>query len=340
MFGRASGSGALNAHSGGGVAPEDRAAPVGGDAAFHHEALLYANEQEFLGQTLAFIREGADQRDAMLVALSQSKIELLREELGSVSDEVRFADLSEIGRNPATIIPIWSEFVAASSDAGRACRGIAEPVSPGRAGAALAECRNHEALLNMAFEDGIGWRLLCLYDTEMLTAETVADAWATHPFVAERGASRRSAEHEGEAGQRNGLTDPLSPPPVSSRELPFGSRSMGRLRGVVDEFAQESGLEPTRASDLVIAVNELVGNTIRHGGGRGVLRMWREEGSVLCEVGDHGSITDPLVGRRKPTTEQVGGRGLWIANHLCDLVQLRSEPGQTTVRLHMTLPAD
>jgi anti-sigma regulatory factor (Ser/Thr protein kinase) len=339
MSGTASSTGAPSAGPAGDAEPEEAAAPLGGDATFHHEALLYASAQEFLGQTLAFIRQGAAQREAMLVALSQPKIDLLRKELGPAGGEVKFTDLSEVGRNPATIIPIWADFVAASSDSGRQCRGIAEPVGPVLASAALAEIRNHEALLNLAFDEGIGWRLLCLYDTETLTAETVADACATHPFVAERGASRRSAEHEAEAGKRNGLDEPLSPPPAGTPELPFGSRSMSRLRTAVDDFAQESGLEPERSSDLVIAVNELVGNTIRHGGGRGVLRMWRDEGTAFCEVADHGSITDPLVGRRRPTTEQVGGRGLWITNHLCDLVQVRSSSGQTAVRLHMELPA-
>ena len=31
------------------------------------------------------------------------------------------------------------------------------------------------------------------------------------------------------------------------------------------------------------------------------------------------------------------GRGLWLANQLCNLVQIRSSPEGTTVRLHMRL---
>ena len=66
--------------------------------------------------------------------------------------------------------------------------------------------------------------------------------------------------------------------------------------------------------------------------------MWSEGGSVLCQVEDDGGpIADPLVGRRRPTLEQDGGRGLWLVNHLSDLVQIRSRPGRTTITARWTL---
>ena len=38
-----------------------------------------------------------------------------------------------------------------------------------------------------------------------------------------------------------------------------------------------------------------------------------------------GRILDPLIGRGKPPADRVGF-GLWLANQLCDLVQIRSFP--------------
>ena len=52
---------------------------------------------------------------------------------------------------------------------------------------------------------------------------------------------------------------------------------------------------------------------------------------MICELRDRGRIEDPLAGRRAPGSEQLGGRGLWIANAVCDLVQIRAG----AVRLHM-----
>jgi anti-sigma regulatory factor (Ser/Thr protein kinase) len=88
----------------------------------------------------------------------------------------------------------------------------------------------------------------------------------------------------------------------------------------------------------VLAVNEVATNSIRHGGGVGAARVWRADGAIVCEIADAGRIEDPLVGRRRPDAGTIGGRGLWIANQLCELVQMRTFAAGTVVRLHMRLP--
>jgi anti-sigma regulatory factor (Ser/Thr protein kinase) len=72
-----------------------------------------------------------------------------------------------------------------------------------------------------------------------------------------------------------------------------------------------------------------------HGGGGGTLRLWSEGDDLLAEVEDQGLIEEPLVGHLRPEISQEGGRGLWLANQLCDLVQIRSGVGGTRVRLHV-----
>ena len=83
----------------------------------------------------------------------------------------------------------------------------------------------------------------------------------------------------------------------------------------------------------MLAVDELAANSIRHGGGRGIMRIWSEDGSLVCDVRDRGRSATrwPGVGARR---EQLGGRGLWIANAVCDLVQIRSTAQGTAVRVH------
>ena len=58
----------------------------------------------------------------------------------------------------------------------------------------------------------------------------------------------------------------------------------------------------------------------------------------MCEVADAGRILDPLAGRRRPEPGQLGGYGLWLANQLCELVQVRTFAGGGAVRAHMRLP--
>jgi hypothetical protein len=66
-----------------------------------------------------------------------------------------------------------------------------------------------------------------------------------------------------------------------------------------------------------------------------VLRIWQDDGTLVCEVEDRGLIADPLVDRRRPDPEQSGRRGLWMANQVCDLVQIRAAGAGTVVRLHL-----
>ena len=101
--------------------------------------------------------------------------------------------------------------------------------------------------------------------------------------------------------------------------------------------AAAAGLEASRCDDLVLAVNEVATNSLRHGGGRGVLRAWRDAGALVCEVRDRGRIDAPLAGRERPVRGQVGGYGMWLANQLCELVQVRSFATGSVVRLHVRL---
>ncbi|MCA1843243.1 MAG: MEDS domain-containing protein, partial [Actinobacteria bacterium] len=140
------------------------AAPDAVDEAFRHEALLYSGDADFVAQTASFLRDGVAAGEPALVVVSAAKIAMLREELGADADAVHFADMADVGRNPARIIPAWEDFVAACAQRGRPFRGVGEPIWASRSPAELAECERHEALLNLAFARAPAWWLLCPYD--------------------------------------------------------------------------------------------------------------------------------------------------------------------------------
>jgi anti-anti-sigma factor len=106
------------------------------------------------------------------------------------------------------------------------------------------------------------------------------------------------------------------------------------VRRLAAQHAVTAGLAD-RATDVALVASELATNSVRHGGGGGALRLWRQAAALICEVRDHGHVVDPLVGRRRPVGTQIGGRGLWVVNQLCDLVQVRSSTAGTTVRVHI-----
>ena len=111
------------------------------------------------------------------------------------------------------------------------------------------------------------------------------------------------------------------------------------MRKRVVAAARDAGLDPIRGEEFQLAVSEIAANSVRHAGGMGLLRVSTEASSVVAEVRDPGRIADPLAGRQRPEIDQVGGYGLWIANQLCDLMQIRSFDDGNVVRLHMRRPA-
>lgn len=296
---------------------------------FRHQALIYHGREEYLSGTVPFLREGLDAGQAVLVAVGPEQTELLEAELGG-AEGLRFADMRFLGRNPAAIIPLWREFVAEAE--GRPLRGIGEPVWASRSDAALEECRRQEALLNLAFGAGPRWDLLCPYDAISLGDEILEKVANSHPLVCRHGRCRPSPSFD---PAPDTLAGRLPPPPARRQTLAFGIAELGEVRRLVSTAAAREGMGDIEISDLVTATSELAANSVAHGGGSGTLRLWHEDGRLIVEVEDRGTIEEQLVGRVRPEVSQEGGRGLWLANTLCDLVQIRSGEGGTTVRLHL-----
>src|SRR5688572_5001209 len=142
-------------------------------ATFHHEALFYDGDDDFVDRCRLFVEDGLDRDEPVLVMVGSRKLDLLRHALGDRAGEVYFADMEVVGRNPARIIPAWGRFVADQSEspAGAGMRGIGEPIWADRNPDELVECQLHESLLNMAFAAADSFQLICPYDTSALPAE-------------------------------------------------------------------------------------------------------------------------------------------------------------------------
>jgi len=306
---------------------------------YRHEAFLWRGEDEFLAGTVPFVLDGLAGDQPVMVAVIQQRIDLLRAALPTEgAKQVQFVDMAEIGHNPARIIPAWRGFVEERGTGGRPVRGIGEPIWSGRRAAEVTECQMHEALLNLAVDPHTPLWLLCPYDVEGLAPDVVTEAHRSHPALVDvtdyRGSTLYGGSHHVETVFEAPLP-PLSAAPDSCRE--FGSAALVAVREDVISHALGAGLPTERSADLALAVHEVAVNSIQHGSGRGVLRIWRDAGALVCEIRDSGRITDPLIGRSMPSWDDESGRGLWMANQLCDLVQVRSGADGTTIRIHTWL---
>ena len=119
-------------------------------------------------------------------------------------------------------------------------------------------------------------------------------------------------------------------------ELEFAAGSLYLLRRAVAVRAAAAGMGEQSARDVVLAVNELASNAIRHGAGRGRLRMWDQDGAVCCQVEDagrapRGGQPGADAGPGAAGWPYVHGHGLWVVRQLADQMSAVSGPRGTCV---------
>ncbi len=301
---------------------------------FRHEAMPYSVAHEFAPLVASFLDPAVRAGDPVLVVVDAAKAQHLRSELGPASDGFTFCDVRSMGCNPAHLIPTWRRFVDANAGA-RALWGVSEALWPERTACEVVECLQHEALLNSALADAASLTLLCPFDESALPAAAVTGAVDRHPAVRTAGTARANATYL-DVDPATLLSEPLPVPPDDAAVFPFTDANLPELRTHVAGIAGKMGFGRDRTGDIVLAADEVATNSYRYGGGSGTLRTWAEDGGgLVCEIRDRGRLSDPMVGRRRPGVDQIGGRGLWIANQLCDLVQVRSAGDGAVVRLFL-----
>ena len=282
-----------------------------------HHAQLYGSPEEYVRAVTDFVAAGARRGEPVAVAVPEPKGGLLEPVLAGLPG-VHFIDLADLGRNPGRLLPAVLDF---AEEQARPIRVVAEPIWPGRDRDEVMEAVRHEALVCQARSDR-PVQMFCLYDGRRLPRRTIAEMWHTHPDVTAFGVKVASAGYRAEDGAAIDAHWPLaSLPPVEDRiEIDF--EEVTPVLHVVRNLGVMAGLPPDRIEDLVLAVTELAWHSIIHGGGGGRANMWEKSpGVAVCEVADGSSWPD--------------AHEMWLVNQLCDLVQVRSGPGGTRVRLRV-----
>ena len=305
----------------------------GGAQQAGHAALLHASTDEFVAGMLGFVNAGLDEDEPVLVIAAGPGISLLRERMNGQTDRVHWADAARVGANPARIIPLLLAFADAHAD--RPVRFLQELAWAARTSAEQCEAIRHEALINVAFADA-PVQVLCSYDSARLDPAIIRSARSTHPTLVADGTAIPSPAYDGGVVFPDEWNQPLDRPPHEAAGLTFHG-DLAAVRAFAARQAGHVGLPQDRVLDLVLAVGELAANTFRHTGAGGVLAIWSAGDELVCQVQDSGYITDPLAGRYLAAADADESHGLLIVHQVCDLVELRTGPGGTTIRLHMRL---
>lgn len=295
---------------------------------YRHEAFLYRDDSDFLAGIVPFVRGGVAAGQPVMVAVRGDKLPPLRDALGSDATDVHFVDMAELGRNPARIIPGWRRFLDEHCRDEQPVRGVGEPIWAGRRVTEVAEAQLHEALLNVAVDPDTPMWLRCPYDLGSLSEAELTEAARSHPILVESGGYAGSRSYGGVQHVEDLFAGELPEPPgvTDGLALPATAADVAAL---VHRHAGAAGLDGERAWGLSLAVREIVAGAPTGA----TLRAWAEPGALVCEVRDPEPVDDPMVGRRRPAASEPDPRGLWLANQVCDLIQVRSTPAGTTVRI-------
>src|SRR3954453_12893803 len=246
------------------------------DAVFRHEALFYLGDDGFVNGLVPFLAEAVERLEMALVVVSARRVALLRGAMGGGHEQVQYADMAEVGRNPARIIPAWRSFLDEHARSGRPVRGVGEPIWAGRTPAELIECQRHESLLNVAFAGAPAWQLLCPYDVGSLEPAVLAEAARSHPYLYDGGRSERSEAFRGEDSRQAHADAPLPEPGRCLETLEFSAGQLRIVRMVTAARAEQYGMTADNLDSFVLAVHEVAANSLVHGGGSGGYRLWRE----------------------------------------------------------------
>ena len=299
-----------------------------------HQVLMYQHEKEILDAVVPFLQQGLSAGEAVLAVGTAPNVSCLRQALGADSDAVEFADSATWYVQPTRTIANYSSFIAENATA--RIRVVAEPAWRTATAAELSECVRYESIINQAFSD-VKASVMCLYDRRTTDPDLLDGALLTHPELVEDSCPRCNDAYVDPAAVNARIDrDPLPAAPPGAVRLPIDTDDLSPLRSFISGHARRHGMSRPRVNDLLVATTEVATNAIRHGLPPINCRMWREDDDLIVEVTDAGYWQpDPVPGFVPPDPSSLSGFGLWGVRMLCALVQLRTGPSGTTVRLHV-----
>jgi MEDS: MEthanogen/methylotroph, DcmR Sensory domain len=305
--------------------------------AFKHAACIYSDDSQFLDTALPFLADGLAVGEPVLAVTNPANLELLGAALGEHSGEVDYAESAFFGRRPPRRVAAFYRYWKGSQGGSRSgrVRILAEPVWAGRSAREITAWTRMEAALNVTLAS-TSISMICPYDARTTDPGIIADALRTHPVQVAGSEQSPSPQYSDPAAfARSCDARPLAQPPGDAETFAFDGDLRGLRRFIVGS-AGGHGVAGDRADMMVLAVSE-VGAFLKSRGPAGaVVRTWEQPGAVVCDFRQPGaSIDDPFLGLRPAELVPGDGDGLWLANQICDWMDIRSGAEGCTIQLQI-----
>ncbi|AEV87057.1 putative anti-sigma regulatory factor [Actinoplanes sp. SE50] len=310
---------------------------------FLHSALIPGSDEELTTTLVRELHRSAHRLDEVLLVVSDRTRQLLTGPLRPLTDLLTWGDPAAYYQRLGSAYEDFRRHLAERAATGRRVHVIAEPdltdhldpgAAPVRADAYLA----YEAVCNDTYAP-YGCAVTCIWDSRHHPAGILDGARATHRYLLTPH-GRQPSPHFRSADDYLLGRRPLPLPEVPQRvdhDLTLATAAdLGSLRSALHGWASDLGLATDPAEDLVVAVVEVASNGLRHAGTAVRVRAWHRGSTLIVQCDDSAGLPVPATAgyhRPDPGSAAPGGRGLWLARQLADVVLIDATPAGTSVRL-------
>jgi anti-sigma regulatory factor (Ser/Thr protein kinase) len=194
-----------------------------------------------------------------------------------------------------------------------------------------------DASCNLALR-GLPVTLICLCDAAAVSDDTDRYLHWNHPELLVDTDASPNPRYRSPDDVFASVPAPPAPPlgPPSELSTFAGATALRSVRTATRRHGEEAGLSDDQVDGLVLAIGELVSNSIEHGAGHGTLSWWTEPGRLVAQVHDVGHMTATTPGLHRPDVRSTRGRGVWLARQLSDVLHLWTGVDGTHVRLEIS----
>jgi anti-sigma regulatory factor (Ser/Thr protein kinase) len=297
------------------------------EARFRHHAFVYDSDDEYVGRSTAFLRQGLEAGEWGIVANTRDALARMREALGPDAERVSFVDVGATYTRPARAVAAYYRLLVEHLRRAPSLRAVAD-FQVGPVAEEWNEWVGYEAITNLAYPALPAW-VVCTYDANGLPDRILEGASKTHPEILGDD-WHASATFEDPRVLLRELTPEPQPIPGLRSFAPGDDLELFR-----EQLTRELGAETVSerlALNVLVAGTEVASNAIRHGKGIQEVRLGWADGRFVCEVVDRGGgFDDPAAGYLVPC--RGTGSGLWVARQLTWRVEWFRSPHGFTVRL-------
>lgn len=297
---------------------------------FHHAAAIYGSDDGFLGAVTPFVQEALAAGEPTILALTARQQALLTSEIGRPAGVSMLAPSDHYGHPFGALCANRSVFEGHLRD-GAARVHLVGDLPRGDVTTWRGWAR-YESLCNHRFAD-LALSALCTYDTRDTSGDVLADVRCVHShLVGADGCHVANPDYlQPETFLSRWSKDAADPLETGEPRAYLVDPTPAAGRRAIAGMAAAAGI---RGDGLVVAVSEVLANAHLHGRPPVTFRAWSETGRVVATVTDAGlGSSDPFAGLLPPSPDLLGGRGLWIANQLCDAVSVSSGDDGCVVRI-------